>query len=187
MKFPYYCLQVNMVMYNVQIYYYNMELILILLTKIIQHHYLRYVGKGFYNCALSLLQAGALVDKQDSDGVTPLHVASGVGQLKCVVMLVEHGADVNKCALMDETPLMACATYGRFQVMSYLLAHGANVNAVDKKGHYAIQTSHLFGHSKCVELLLEYGADESSLQGLKFGFKREVYLLYIIKLFNYKN
>ena len=55
-------------------------------------------------------------------------------------------------------------------LMSYLLEHGANANDQDESGTNVIQTAHVFGHSKCVELLLEHGADESSLQGLRFGF-----------------
>ena len=58
--------------------------------------------------------------------------------------------------------------------MAYLLAHGANVNAQSKQGISALQTAHLYGHSKCVDLLIEHGADESSLQGLEFGFRRQV-------------
>ena len=142
---------------------------------------------GYYQCALLLLQAGALVDTQNINGLTPLYIATLVGHLKCVIMLVEHGADVNKCKSGDRTPLMACAACGRLQIMSYLLAHGANVNAQDEVGYNAIQTAHLTGHSKCVELLLEHGADESSLQGLEFGSKSEVFSLYILKQLNNKN
>ena len=132
---------------------------------------------GHYKCALLLLQAGASVDSQDIYGQTPLYTASVVGQLKCVVVLVEHGADVNKCA-EGITPLMTCAVYGRFQVMSYLLANGATVNDLNGEGTNALQIAHLYGHNKCVELLLEHGADESSLQGLELGSRREVLINY---------
>ena len=71
--------------------------------------------------------------------------------------------------------------------MSYLLANGANVNDINENGNYAIQLAHVGGHSKCVELLLQHGADESSLQGLKFGSKRQVCSLYIMKQLNNKN
>ena len=71
--------------------------------------------------------------------------------------------------------------------MSYLLAHGANVNTVDKHGYSVLKRAHLYSCSKCVELLIEHGADKSSLQGLKFGSKREVCRIYDDQSINYNN
>ena len=53
-----------------------------------------------------LLEMGAVCNKADATGATPLHYAAQEGRLKVVEYLVEAGANVNRTSAHNVTPIM---------------------------------------------------------------------------------
>lgn len=82
---------------------------------------------------------GALVNKCNDFGVTPLHAAIEAGQTEMAKTLIELGADINACVTntasdvttgdlsFGHTPLHFAIRYGRVDVVKYLIEQGANV------------------------------------------------------------
>ncbi|OGM42789.1 hypothetical protein ABOM_009005 [Aspergillus bombycis] len=62
-------------------------------------------------CTEILLQAGASVDAQNSNGETPLHRAAQHGWLKCVEALTDAGAALDAEDTHNETPLQKAVIF----------------------------------------------------------------------------
>ena len=83
-----------------------------------------------------LLESGANVDAQDSNGRTPLHEACFIeANLEMVQLLLEHHANVNKQTRTRKTPLHYACVYSEGpDIIEILLENGASVNDRDKDG-----------------------------------------------------
>lgn len=109
------------------------------------------------------------LDEPDKQGLTPLVIAAGLGQLSAIKLLLHSGAAANAPATDGETALMAASRHGQAPVMEALVAAGANVNAADKRGNTPLILATVWatrmasiGRSKTVsrvKILLEAGAD----------------------------
>ena len=77
----------------------------------------------------SLLAAGSNADERDSDGATPLMLASGRGHARCTKLLLKVGAAVSASDKVGCTPLYMAAMNGHLAVTNLLLAAGANLFA----------------------------------------------------------
>ncbi|BET00137.1 Vacuolar sorting protein 9 (VPS9) domain [Nesidiocoris tenuis] len=93
----------------------------------------------------------------DSDGMTPLHMASKCGRAELVKLLIDAKADVNVCTLNGMSPLHLACLNQRHRVAAVLLeTHLCSIDAKDNFGntalHYCCQNS----NSKLVTLLLSY-------------------------------
>ncbi len=75
-----------------------------------------------------LIEAGADVNVTNSNGETPLYVASSKNQTEVVKLLLEAGADVNKGRIEDGYTPLHVASHGNFRVVKLLLDAGADVN-----------------------------------------------------------
>jgi cytohesin len=102
-----------------------------------------------------------LYDTKGSDGMTPLHVAAGVGQKDTAQLLLNKGAYVNAKNNDADTPLHAAAVGGNQDVAELLLAKGADINAKNRWGVTPLYHAVARGHQQVVELLLKKGADIS--------------------------
>lgn len=58
--------------------------------------------------------------------VTPLHIATSVGNTPCVELLLSRGALINAQESWGQTPLSIATLGGRLATMSCLLKRGAN-------------------------------------------------------------
>ena len=74
-----------------------------------------------------MLGAGADVNGQDNEGLSPLMFAAYKGKKDCVEVLVSHGADVNAKNINGSSPLMWAAREGKKDCVEVLLSHGADV------------------------------------------------------------
>lgn len=90
-----------------------------------------------------LMDAGADLNAEASNGTTALHAAAGRTDEAALVMLLERGADPNVAYNADdgprypmdgETPLHRAAQNGNIDGVSALLEHGGNATAVDGQG-----------------------------------------------------
>ena len=107
---------------------------------------------------------GVDVDLQKiSDGVTPLIIASTIGNEEALDLLIDLDANVNKMSKNGITPLIAASTMGHYNIVEKLLKAGADP---DKAHPFAKTTSIHFasemGHGDVITLLCEHGADPNS-------------------------
>lgn len=120
-----------------------------------------------------LLDHGADVHHENSDGLTALHYAvlfdpfSGYGPSgnAWATMLIHHGADANAALNPQGIPPLHPATfYNNWQAVGQLVSHGANVNAVNRYGQTAATIAYLRNvrnsHDAVLDELSMYGAQE---------------------------
>lgn len=105
----------------------------------------------------ALLEHGAEVNVQDSQGMTSLLLAAYWGQADTLKLLLAHSADVNKPNTRGITPLMDALDYPN--LLSILLTHRADVNARDKDGFTALMYASRDGRMKAVHILLHHHAN----------------------------
>lgn len=85
----------------------------------------------------ALLRAGADPERGDSDGTTPLYLASVQGAAEVARLLLEAGASPDtesRGVGSDGTPLCAAACWGHTETVRELLAHGADPNLREDSG-----------------------------------------------------
>merc|ERR1712232_654079 len=99
---------------------------------------------GGHVAALEVLLAyGAVVNRQEDDGRTPLHWAVLGGHVPVVALLLAAGADVTKPDANFATPLHAAssAPVGNRVPVTMLLEAGADVDALDAWGQSPIHAA----------------------------------------------
>ena len=77
----------------------------------------------------ALVAAGASVEAQDDEKLTPLHVAASQGHADAIKALVAAGASVEAQAEHKMTPLHLAASQGHADAIKALVAAGASVEA----------------------------------------------------------
>ncbi|WP_406410109.1 ankyrin repeat domain-containing protein [Streptomyces halstedii] len=85
----------------------------------------------------ALLRSGASPERRNSDGTTPLYLASVQGEAEIAGLLMKAGAspDTESSGLGSEgTPLCAAACWGHTATIRQLLAHGADPNLREDHG-----------------------------------------------------
>ncbi|MER6981591.1 ankyrin repeat domain-containing protein [Streptomyces carpinensis] len=111
----------------------------------------------------ALLRAGADPGGGDSDGATPLYLASVQGDAEVVRLLMEAGAspDTESSGAGSEgTPLCAAACWGHTETVRELLTHGADPNLREDRGtgRSPSDWANDGSHTKTAELLIAAGA-----------------------------
>ena len=115
-----------------------------------------------------LLNAGADPFLANAAGVTPLMVASGLGEndarrppddlvLQAVRLLLDHGANVSATNRGGQTALHGAAAMWEDQVIQLLVDRGADVNVEDKRGRtplYLVERSNANAPSESTAALL---------------------------------
>jgi hypothetical protein len=107
------------------------------------------VGFGDSAVIQALLQGGANVHENDSDGMTALHWAVVANHPQEEKAVVAAGADVNAVGHFGYTPLLYAATidFGDFETAMTLLTTGADPNINDKKGRTALAHAQEFPYT----------------------------------------
>lgn len=129
---------------------------------------------GDLDTVRALLKRGVNVD-ESMNGVTPLHVAAGLGSYspgrkgvapprstEVAELLVEHGADVTARGAnlgIGRTPLHGFAENGNTEMVALLIERGAEVNARDVDGRTPLHIAARWGYPEVAKLLIEAGAD----------------------------
>jgi TolB-like protein len=109
----------------------NLVLLLVLILSVTgcMSPFVRAAYDGDTKTATELLDKGADVNEEFSDGWTPLMWATRGGKTDMVKLLLERGADVNAHAgRTGHTALFLAVTGGYTDIIQVLLAKGADIN-----------------------------------------------------------
>jgi ankyrin repeat protein len=74
-----------------------------------------------------LMDAGALINQANNEGVTPLSVASEIGHVEVVRLLIDAGALINQADEDGATSLFMASLNGHVDVVRLLIDAGATV------------------------------------------------------------
>ncbi len=118
------------------------------------------VRAGSLAAAADLLRSGVDVNRFTPEGLTPLMIASGLGQPQMVALLLTAGAQVLAVEpRAGATALHKAALSGKPDVAGLLLDHGAFIDQQSPVlGHTALMDAVVYKHEDMVRLLLERGA-----------------------------
>jgi len=110
-------------------------------------------GGRFLRVAELLLRNGALVSRQNKEGLTALHIASRRGRSDIAEVLLEHGARVNRRTRLGETPLHFAAKEGHLKTTEVLLEYDGSIDAKDSEGKTPIDWARDRGHYPVINAL----------------------------------
>ena len=110
-----------------------------------------------------LIKRGTNPNCVDSNGRTPLHLASLSGSTHCIQTLITAGADVNVWdKTMKTVPLICAASSGSLDAVKELMNSDANINAgINQGGGSALLYAVRVNAVDVVQYLLECGAQVS--------------------------
>ncbi len=117
------------------------------------------VRAGDLAAVLALLRQGSAVDQRDPEGLSPLLIASGLGQPQMVEILLTAGADPLLVEpRMGATALHKAAQAGNPDVIEHLLRHGAFIDQQSPiLGNTPLMDAVSYKNEKAVERLLARG------------------------------
>ena len=110
----------------------------------------------------------AVINWQNSEKATALHVACNLGHHRCVHLLIDAGCDVNVPDKKGKTPTLMATWHRQDKCLELLIAAGADVNRPDKESYAPIYVAAGNGGLKCLQLLLAANADMNVVD--KFGY-----------------
>ena len=111
----------------------------------------------------SIVSGGSFdIDQRDTNGATPLHVASMYGHKDCLRILLKNGASPNALDKDNRTALHKACYHGRVECVKALIEHGVSLNQQDRKGATALHLAVLKNQPLIISVLLEAGASHSS-------------------------
>ena len=98
------------------------------------------------------------IERKDTNGFTPLILASYFGHTSIVRYLLEQGAKVDQRDNNGWTALLYASYYNYYDIALILLDHNASVNMQNSEGHTALYYAEQFRYDKTTEILNEKGA-----------------------------
>lgn len=111
-----------------------------------------------------LIEHGVDVNqKRESDGMTPLILATQMGNYQLVNSLISAGARIEEYDRNKSTALIVAAKGNNKNIVKRLLSIGANINAEDDGGLTALKHAQDRGHRDVVKVIKDY----KKLTGLK--------------------
>ena len=106
-----------------------------------------------------LLQAGALVDKANNQGMSSLHLAAYHDHNSIVKLLLDAGSKIGKASITGLTPLMLAAASDRKEVFKLLPDGRAGVDKAGNNGITPLIVAARSGQLDIVQILLNAGSD----------------------------
>ncbi|XP_011695990.1 PREDICTED: LOW QUALITY PROTEIN: serine/threonine-protein phosphatase 6 regulatory ankyrin repeat subunit C-like [Wasmannia auropunctata] len=105
-----------------------------------------------------LVDYGAAVNMQNSDGQTALHIASAEGDKTLVKCLYDVRASASITDHQDRTPMHLAAENGHATIIELLVdKFKSNIFKRTKDGSTLMHIASLNGHSECITMLLKKG------------------------------
>ncbi|MCI0763844.1 ankyrin repeat domain-containing protein [Bacillus sp. TL12] len=103
---------------------------------------------------LSLIQQGANINVTDSQGRTPVMVATYVNDIKTARALIKAGADVNIQDKMKNTPFLYAGAEGYLEILKLTIDVGANPTLTNRYGGTALIPAAEHGYIDVIKELL---------------------------------
>lgn len=100
------------------------------------------------------------LESKNSDGYSPIILASYHSNFPVIKFLVANGAQLNDSSKYG-SPLMAATVKGSLDIVRFLLEKGADPNVVDANGTSALLYASLFQLNDIAKILLEHDANGS--------------------------
>ena len=107
----------------------------------------------------TLLDYGANVNFESSDGTIALDNAAQGGHVEIAKMLIKAGSYIDHQSHFGVSPLMVASFFNKKDVVELLLRHKANLDTRDNNGESALMAVSSYNLSSVVELLLKAGAN----------------------------
>jgi ankyrin repeat protein len=101
------------------------------------------------------LSDGAAIDTVDSNGNTPLMIASKIGNMRLVEVILAHNPNLDAKNNKGETALMIAAKTGQYYVVKKLIDTGANKYLHNPDGLLPADLAKRYGHSETFKILRE--------------------------------
>lgn len=114
---------------------------------------------GIKEFVVSLLGAGADVNKIDKFAWSPLYTACYKGHTDIVDILLNAGADTECVDKGGWTPLIVACFMGHHEIVDSLLRSGADKNKADREGWTPLFMASYRGFDSVVMSLLSFGVD----------------------------
>ena len=113
--------------------------------------------EGHHDIVNLLILCSANVDKNNSYGLTALHIGSMEGHMEVVKVLLKAHAKIDKVTLdrSRSTPLMLAAREGHHDVVGHLILCSANVDKKNQDNQTALHMASVRGHMEVVKALLK--------------------------------
>ena len=89
----------------------------------------------------------------DTQGLTPLIVASKKGRVDLVIVLLGRGADPGLVPAGKNAPIIEAVLAGHEKVVRELIKHGVDINVKSDFGHDPLRIATYRSHIKIVEIL----------------------------------
>ena len=116
---------------------------------------LKAAEKGYVDCVLRLVTAGAKFDRQSKWCQTSaLTLAAENGHVDCVEVLLQCGCDPNQTDKFSNTPLHKAVAYEHQDCVRTLLEAGADVNKCNNYNCTPVSMAARNGSTKLLEMLL---------------------------------
>jgi len=144
----------------------------------LEYNLMKAASMGYTTEVARMINLGADINAETSEGGTPLVFAISGYQINTVNLLLENNADPNKTTLKLESPLLIAVKSRDFQqpivttplmnhiidsigmaIVETLLRHGADINFQDRYGATPLNYASLYGLSGFADMLIYYGAE----------------------------
>jgi ankyrin repeat protein len=118
---------------------------------------LGYSPRGSANVVKLLVDKGsAVVNCQDANGMTPLHVASRSGAINIVLALLERSADPSLASFDgSKTPLHLAVEAGHVDIVWLLVRYCTRVDIPDVRGWTRLAIACADGNAEIIRVLME--------------------------------
>lgn len=128
----------------------------------LQYLPINYVCKfGDYKTLEFLLNSSTptpeMINRQDVEGLFPLHAVARAGNYKLIKLLIQYGANINQAdSLNDWPPIFYSALKGHAQTTYELIKFGARLDIIDENGYDVLYYCVIEGHVDVLNHLLWY-------------------------------
>jgi ankyrin repeat protein len=116
-------------------------------------------SRGYDSEVEKLLNRGADIEAETSEGATPLIFAVANNHLTTVKTILLHHPELNKMTLVSETPLLIAVKNNNLEIAEALIRAGADIDLDDRQNATPLHHATLNGNFYLTDLLLYYEAD----------------------------
>ena len=117
------------------------------------------VSRGDHDMVrLLLLKDKHALDTPDGQGLTPVHMATKMGDIELVLLLRDNGAELSH---KGYSPLHITTKSGRTDLVNLFLSHKQNPNVTDSIGLAPLSIAAGAGNFPIIKALIKYGAQIS--------------------------